>query len=182
MEMFNLNFLLGKTIRSINSSFLIAEDNGTGFVEFRMDYHSYFVMDTVETWRFQKILINSNWHENNHGQDILGLSLSMGELFSVTEIERLKMPYPSAISIWNGFKIKQVDRYGYSIDYNLIEPTNHILLLTSFEDTRMLLMPESAALGLVVTLNDLIINAFFNESFNHQLITHIDTFKEMDLT
>jgi hypothetical protein len=176
MKELNLNLLLGKTIKSISSSFLIAENNGTEFIEFRMDYKSSFVIDAVIKWNFQKIFIHSDWHENLHGQDLLSISLSIGEMFSGRDKEYLTMPYPSSIAIWGGFKIKQIDLYGYNKDFNLIEPTKHILLIRSFDDRKMLIRPGCTALGLIVTLSDLGIHAFFNESLNCELIYRVETF------
>jgi hypothetical protein len=172
----NFNQLLGKTIRSIKSSFVIIENNGTEFIEFRMDYKSYFVIDAPIKWRFQKIFIDSDWHENPHGQDLLSISLRLGEVYSGTEAEYLNMPYTSTISIWNGFKVRQIDLYGYNTNFNQLDPTKHILLLKAFDERKILIRPETAALGLIFTFNDDEIDHFFNKSLRHELIFHVSTF------
>ncbi len=181
MTELNLNYLLGKTIKSIGSSFLTTKSNGFDFFEYRIDYKSYFVILSDIKWRYQKILIHSEWSKNISGHDHLAFKIQLGEVFSGTEKDYLLMPYPSSISIMNGFHVKQIDVYGYSNVFNFTEHTKHIIQFTSTDGKKMLLRPETNGLGLVLTLSNSEINTFFNESLNHEFIIHVETFEQKNL-
>lgn len=170
------NHLIGKTLRTIQSSFLISEfyENNCTPSEYRMDYNSTLLIDTNDLQSWQKIEIKSSWHQNIQGQDILNLKIENGTLLSSEDILKMRMPYPSSLSFGTGFTIDKIELFGYNLTFNRIEATMHILLLQDAFNRKILLRPETAKMGLIITLCNEKIEAFFDNSFNHELIYRVE--------
>lgn len=169
-------FILGNTIRKITSEFIICDVYPDNKIEFRMAYQSQLYLEIDNTPVFQVLNINSIWFEDIDGIDYLEIDFIIDKTCESKDIN-LPIPYLSSLELTNSdeFKVSKVEVFGYNIEFNLQGPTQHIIVFHNENGNRLLIRPEPTALGLCVTFNEHIINDFFNNSFNSNLIYCVNT-------
>jgi len=177
---FNFQKLIGKGFRGIRSAFCkVSVYNGK--TESYVDYKAVMHISVMEG-NSDKIIdvdIESEWFEYSNGGDCLRMKLKYEDVsyqyqdsWSANKHKNLS----SQISVLN-FIISSIDLYGYNIDFNLVEPTEHIMLFKSRNGQEILIKPDQCGLGLLFSFDSALNKSFFEESAQSEFIYHIRRFE-----
>jgi len=180
LSSFNFQELIGRAFRGVRSTSckLTVYDGKT---EPHLDYHATMIISSADkTDDVIDVNIESEWFEYNNGGDCLKMRfVSEGIPYDFTSScwpEDKHKHLPSQISILS-FVISKIDIYGYNIDFNLVESTEHIIVFKSKNGQEILIKPDPFGLGLLFSFDAALNEAFFEKSPESEFIYHIKSFE-----